>query len=306
MKKAIIVGSAGQDGRLLEDLLRKKNYDLLGIHKDGAVDITQASAVEKAVKDFQPAEIYYLAAYHHSSQDKISDQAGLFEKSFQINTLAFINFLEAACRVCPGARLLYAASSKVFGEPPAGVQTELTPMNPGCAYGMSKATGVAACRLYRSSHKIFASAAILYNHESSLRGEQFLSRKIIKGAVAIKNGTQDRLELGDLGAEVDWGYAPDYVDAMFRILQLERAEDFIVAIGEKHSVKEFAEIAFRSLDLDWKKYVKENKGIIQRSARTMVGDPSKLKRLTGWRPTVNFEQMIHKLLESEGVPAHGQ
>lgn len=306
MKKAIIVGSNGQDGRLLNDLLLKKGYDILGIHKEGPVDISDPAQAEQIVKTFQPAEIYYLAAFHHSSQDKIPDNIELFEKSFQINTLGFIYFLEAARRACPGARLLYAASSRIFGEPVADVQSESTPMNPVCVYGMSKAAGVSACRYYRSVHSLFASAAILYNHESSLRDEKFLSRKIIKGALAVKNGKLKVLELGDLDAEVDWGYAPDYVEAMFRILQLKEPEDLIVATGQKHSVREFAETAFHALGLDWKQYVWENKGAVQRLSKALVGDPSRLKLLTGWQPSVDFAGMIQRLLEEEGVLAHGK
>ncbi len=316
MKKAIIAGSNGQDGRLLTDLLLKKGYDLLGIHKKGlsgakpssieSIDISDPAQVERIAKVFQPAEIYYLAAFHHSSQDKVPDNVELFEKSFQVNTFGFVYFLEAVRSVCPGARLMYAASSKIFGEPETDIQTELTPMNPVCVYGMSKAAGVSACRHYRLVHKIFASAAILYNHESSLRDEKFLSRKIIKSAIAIKSGRQSNLELGDLDAEVDWGYAPDYVEAMFRIVQMQNPEDLIVATGEKHSVREFAEAVFRALGMDWKQYVKEIKGVVSRSPRALVGDPSRLKLLTGWRPSIDFAGMIYRLLEEEGVLAHGK
>lgn len=305
MKKAMNVGCLGQDGKLLSELLAGKNYQVRGIEKGGDVDIAQSSEVEEAVKAFQPDEIYYLAALHHSSQDRPIPDAELFEKSFQINTFGLIYFLEAMKKYSPRARLIYAASSRVFGEPATETQDESTPMNPVCAYGMSKAAGVSVCRYYRKEHSLFASAAILYNHESTLRDEKFVSRKIVKAAINIKNGTQQSLELGDLNAEIDWGFAPDYVDAMYRIGQLAQADDFIVATQEKHSVREFVEIAFGALDLDWKKYVKENKGIIVKQNKVCVGNSSKLRLRTGWQPSVNFKQMIHQLLQGEGVETHG-
>ena len=188
MKKAIIVGCAGQDGRLLSELLSGKGYTILGIHKTGVsgetvglprkIDITQRQQVEEALNIFQPDEIYYLAAFHHASQDRFIDNVELFEKSFQVNTFGLIYFLDGMRKILPQAKLVYAASSRIFGHPVSDVQDESSPMNPVCPYGISKAAGVSACRYYRNEYAVFAAAAIFYNHESSLRDEKFVSRKI--------------------------------------------------------------------------------------------------------------------------------
>jgi GDPmannose 4,6-dehydratase len=248
----------------------------------------------------QPAEIYYLAAYHHSSQEKTTAYPpAIFAHSFEVHVTGLIHYLDAIRLHSPSTRLFYAASSLVFGEPPSPVQTEETPFNPRCAYGISKAAGVHCCRHYRHNYGTFAAAGILYNHESPLRHEKFVSQKIIQAALRIRSGTQDRLILGDLSAEIDWGYAPDFVDAMTRILALDAPEDFIIATGETHSVHEFVEIAFGLLGLDWRKYVVEDPTVLSRRKARMAGDPTRLRRATGWNPSITFPKMIEALLSSE-------
>jgi GDPmannose 4,6-dehydratase len=301
MKRVVIVGSGGQDGRLLEQRLHAEGCEVVGIRRDGpGPDLTQREQVAAAMRQWQPAEVYYLAAYHHSSQEKTAaDPAAIFTRSFEVHVTGLVHYLDAIRLHSPASRLFYAASSLVFGDPPSPVQTEATPFSPRCPYGISKAAGVHVCRHFRETHRVFASAGILYNHESPLRQEKFVSQKIVQAALRIARGEQDKLTLGDLSARIDWGYAPDFVDAMTRLLALPESGDFIVATGETHSVQEFVEIAFDRLGLDWRAHVLEDPALLGRRKASMTGDASKLRQLTGWQPTVDFPGMIAALLPNE-------
>jgi GDPmannose 4,6-dehydratase len=301
MKRVIIVGSGGQDGRLLEQRLRADGCEVAGFRRDDSGQaLADRGGVADTIRALQPAEVYYLAAYHHSSQEKtLQDPPAVFARSFEVHVTGLIHYLDAIRLHFPSARLFYAASSLVFGKPPTPVQNEETPFNPRCAYGISKAAGVHCCRHYRQTHGVFAAAGILYNHESSLRQEKFVSQKIVQAALRIRRGAQDRLTLGDLSAQIDWGYAPDFVDAMTRILALDSPEDFIIATGETHSVREFVEIAFGLLGLDWRKHVVEDPALLGRRKVPMTGDASRLRQRTGWKPTVTFAKMIATLLPAE-------
>lgn len=310
MKKAIIVGCEGQDGRLLTGLLLKKRYEIVGIDRHVVrspgrmrfkiIDISKPKEVSSIVRRFKPDEIYYLAAFHHSSEDKPIDDIELSAQSYKVNVLSLVNFLEAIKEASPRTRLFYAASSHIFGNAPGAFQDEKTPINPNCIYGITKAAGLFTCRFYRDKYSIFASTGILYNHESSLRSEKFVSKKIIKGAINIKNGKENTMVLGDLGATIDFGYAPDYVDAMHKILNIAKSDDFVVASGESHSVLDFVKTAFGFLALDWKLYVREDRRIIMKQRHRLVGNPRKLRSMTSWRPSVDFRGMIRSLLSEEG------
>jgi GDPmannose 4,6-dehydratase len=207
-----------------------------------------------------------------------------------------VHFLEAIRRFSPATRLFYAASSHVFGSPRVPLQDEDTPLAPANVYGVTKAAGLLTCRYYRAVHGVYAAAGILYNHESPLRGPGFVSQKIVSGAVDIKCGRRDRLVLGDLSAAVDWGYAPDYVEAMRLILRLPRAEDFVVATGRKRTVRDFVKAVCRRLDLDWRACVAENPGVLTKKKAVLVGNAAKLRRLTGWKPSVDFDGMVDRLV----------
>ncbi len=305
-RRALVIGSGGQDGRLLTSYLVELGVEVVGVSRRGTfgpngrlakTDIRRPEEVFSLVRRFKPDEIYYLAAIMHSSQDKTPDPLELFRESYDVHVLSLVNFLEALRRFHPGGRLFYAASSHVFGAPPSGPQNERTPLAPNNIYGMSKAGGLWACRYYREKYGIFASTGIFYNHESSLRGEGFISRKIIRAAAAIRRGGRKGLVLGSLSVKVDWGWAPDYVEAMRRILAAERSDEFVIATGERHSVAEFARKAFARFGLDWRRWVKEDPAILTRKLGRLVGDPSRLKRRTGWKPTVDFDGMIRLLAE---------
>jgi len=243
MRRAIIIGATGQDGTYLYRLLEKKGYRVFGMGRsriitnneswkdEPAIDISDFSRVASLVQKIQPDEIYHLAAVHHSSEDEIPDPVTLFRQSYAVNVTSLFNVLEAIRQFSPKTRLFYAASSHIFGRPATEPQDETTCISPLNTYAVTKVSGLHLCRMYRTVHGVFASVGILYNHESPLRGEQFVSGKIARGAVRCKRDPAHRLVLGNLTGEVDWGYAPDYVDAMHRIVNLLDADDFIIATG---------------------------------------------------------------------------
>lgn len=309
MKKCVIVGSSGQDGTILLSALSKMNYGIIGIEWDRVdcintdivlkkIDISRREDVIGLIDIYKPDEIYYLAAYHQSSEDKAIDNITLLEKSIEVNIVGLGNFLEAMRIHVPKSRLFYASSSHIFKGTKSEFQDEKTAINPTCIYGITKASGLFICRHYRTNYGTFASTGILYNHESRYRSNNFVSMKIINGAINIKNGLQNKLQLGDLDAEVDWGFAPDYVDAMIKILNIEKSDDFIIASGEKHSVREFVQIAFELLGLDWRNYVDQDSAIVTKQKVALVGRSDKLRTETGWEPSVNFREMIYGILQA--------
>lgn len=312
MGTALIIGAAGQDGRLLAKLLRKRAYEVRGWTRTepseglycecSHVDLQDAAAVAEEMAKYQPNEIYYLAAFHHATEDPVElDPEELMRRSREIHLLGLHNVLEAMKTQCLTSRLFYAASAHVFGEPGGKTQNEETPFLPTSAYGITKAAGIECCRFYREQG-IYAATGILFNHESHLRKPTFVSKKIVTGALQAARDPKHRLVLGDLEARVDWGYAPDYVEAMHRILQLAQADDFVIASGETHPVREFAEIAFRALGLDWRKHVEVDAELLQRKASGLCGDATKLRNATGWAPTMPFEKMVKKLIEQATPP----
>jgi GDPmannose 4,6-dehydratase len=297
---ALVIGAGGQDGRILAEKLTWEGHRVVGIRR-GAVELTDAAAVRAMIGSARPDRIYYLAAYHHSSEDRALQESELFRASFAVHVDGLVNVLEAMRAEAAAARLFYAASSHVFGQAATPVQDETTPMNPDNVYGITKTAGVHCCRFFRNEHGVFAAVGFLYNHESRHRRKDFVSTKIVRAAVEISRGRKGPLVLGDLSARIDWGYAPDYVDAMARILELDRADEFVVATGEPHSVAEFAEIAFAAVGLDWRKHVVEDAGIITKRRLGLVGNPAKLKGATGWAPTVTFGDMVRKLVQHAGT-----
>ena len=310
MKKAIIVGHTGQDGTYLYQDLLQKNYQLIGVSGKSAVssvsgplpliNIADDHAVNTLVKSFRPEEIYYLAAVHQSSSDSETGDAELFQKSIDVNVLALIYFLEAIKNCSVNTKLFYAASSHVFGNSSEKMQREGSALNPDCIYGITKASGINVCHFYKNNHHIFASVGIFYNHESPLRASKYVSKKIVETAVAIKYRRKQSLVLGNLESEIDWGYAPDYVNAAYRILQLEYPDDFIVSSNEIHTVREFTEKVFQYLGLNWENYVTVNPGLITKKQKNnLLGNNEKIKKNTGWTPSVNFNRLIEILVDDE-------
>jgi GDPmannose 4,6-dehydratase len=306
MKRAIVIGANGQDGFFLSELLESKKYEVIKIDLDFYVmggipgipiDIADPEKIQELVYTIQPNELYYLAARHQSAQDKYSEDLKLYKESIEINEISLFHCLSAISAFSPKTKLFYAASSLVFGDPPLEIQDEKTPINPSSIYGITKASGMFLCRKFRKEQGIFTACGILYNHESLRRGGNFLSRKIVNGVIRATKDPSTVLEIGNLESVVDWGYAPDYVDAMYRIINLDDPDDFVVATGKKHTVLDFVSTAFSVVGLDWKKFVYENRSIVQRKTQPLIGNPSKLLKTTGWRPSVTFEEMISLLIE---------
>ena len=301
MNRSVIIGHRGQDGRLLGDYLQRRGDFVTGVGH-GDLDLLDSAAVSAFLRESAPTHIYYLAAFHHSSEDlQLISDAELFLKSFETHVHGLVTLLEEIRRTALSVQVFYAASSHVFGQPEEVPQTEQTPFRPENIYGISKAAGVEVCRYYRKKHGLHVSCGILYNHESSHRKESFVSRKIIKGAVAIARGERSELQLGNLEAAIDWGYAPDFVRAMVSIAELDSPSDYIVATGELHTVAEFVETAFDTLGLDWEKHVVVNPQLLTKEPLRLQGDISKLNAKTGWHPTVSFHEMV-QLLTSQALP----
>jgi len=307
MRSALIIGAGGQDGRLLARQLLGQGYAVRGWTRAvplvpapcacESIDLLNSAQVRDQLQILLPDEIYYLAAFHHSTEDSIDlSSVELLRRSRAVHVEGLSNVLAAITSVCPEARLFYAASSHVFGAPTADLLDETAPFEPISAYGISKAEGIECCRRRRRDG-VYAASGILFNHESSLRRPTFLSQKVVQGALRARRDPTTKLILGDLDAQVDWGYAPDYVDAMVRLLQLPEPSDFIVATGQLHSVRDFAQIAFATVGLDWQRHVQTHTGLLKRKASSLCGDSGKLRAATGWHPTISFAEMVAKLVQ---------
>ena len=306
MKKALILGSEGQDGTLLKASLLSHEYKVFGIGKSANLKQDESyfqcdlagddfSILVNIIREHLPDHIYYLAAYHHSSQDNLASlDSNSVSLSFKVNLSSFVTVLEIVRMFSPATRVFYASSSLIFSTSGTVVQDELTEHKPNCFYSLSKSAVMNAGKMYRENHGLFVSAGILYNHESILRSSGFLSMKIINETHKLLKGETKQIIVGDLSSETDWGYAPDYVEAFFSILQAESPGDFIVASGKAHKVQDWFDVLFTYLKLDWKKYVVVDKSLIKRKKPVLIGNNAKLMAL-GWRPRVSFEEMVIKL-----------
>jgi len=311
MKTAFITGITGQDGSYLAELLLKKNYKVIGLvskkhgignqnikqFKDKLIleegDLLDKTSLEKIIKKHSPNEIYNLGAvsFVPSSWEKPSFV-------FNVNALGSARILELIKDVCPKTKFFQATSAKIFGNPLESPQNEKTSVSPATPYATSKAAAHFLTKNFRDHFNIFACSAIMYNHESERRGEQFVSRKITSGAVKIKLGLKKSLKLGNIEAEVDWGYAPDYVFAIWKMLQQSEADDYILASGKQHKVKDILQIAFSHLDLEWKKLVEYDETLARKEQeKKFYGDISKTKKKLNWEPKVGFKKMIIKMVE---------
>lgn len=308
MRRAIVVGDSGQDGRFIWNQLSASGFSLIGISSSGLrlhlaeskefVDIANAESVLRLVRDFGPEQIYYLAAHHHSSQDQIVDEGGLWLSSWTVHVQAFKHFLDAVTHSHTQTRIFYASSSRVFGLAETSSQSESTPVRPTCTYGVTKAMGMMLAEYYRRNFGIFVSCGILFNHESPLRRSEFVSQRVANGLVGLKTGDISSLQIGDLNARVDWGYAPDYTRAMQMILDANAADDFVIASGTTHSIREMIEIAADFLELKWEGRIVENPRVLQRRSQYLCGDPSHLMQTTGWQPETSFREMVQIMVRA--------
>jgi GDPmannose 4,6-dehydratase len=314
-KRAVITGITGQDGSYLAELLLEQGYRVIGVVRRSSspnlwriehlldrielrpADLLDQLSLMRIIDDVKPHEFYNLAAM--SFVPASWDQPLL---TGEFNAMGVTRMLEAIRQVDPGIRIYQASSSEMYGRVREVPQTEMTPFYPRSPYGVSKVFGHYITVNYRESYGMFAVSGILFNHESPRRGLEFVTRKVTHGVAAIKLGLTDHLPLGNLDASRDWGFAGDYVRAMWMMLQQDRADDYVIATGVSHSVKQLVEIAFGHAGLDWEKYVRIDPGLLRPAeVDHLVGDASKSKQVLGWEPTVTFEQLVAMMVESDLV-----
>lgn len=312
MKTAFITGIAGQDGSYLAEHLLAQGYRVTGIirrnstveHQKDRIgdlpvdveygDLTDQSSLERALRMFRPNEIYNLGAQSHV---RISSDIPQF--TAQVNALGVINMLEAYKTVVPEARFYQASSSEMFGSSVDAdqYQRETTPMRPVSPYGCTKVFAYNMVHHYRKAYKLHASNGILFNHESPRRGSNFVTNKVVKGAVEIALGLSDRLEMGNMDSYRDWGHSYDYVRAMHLILQQDQPDDFVVATGITRSVRDMCEYVFGKLNLDYKQYVTQNpKYLRPEELPYLRGDNTKIVSQLGWKPTYSFEALMDEMI----------
>jgi GDPmannose 4,6-dehydratase len=320
LKKALITGITGQDGSYLAELLLAKNYEVHGIirrassfntgrinhlYKDPHIngvrlflhygDIADSTNLIKLLYRIQPEEVYHLAAQSH-----VRVSFDIPEYTGDVTGLSTVRILEAIRETGVNARFYQASSSEMFGKVHEIPQSETTPFHPRSPYGAAKVYAYWATVNYRESYGMFATNGILFNHESPRRGETFVTRKITRALARIKAGQQRKLYLGNLDAKRDWGYAKEYVEAMWLMLQQDQPDDYVIATGETHSVEEFLTEAFSYLDLDWREYVElDPKYLRPAEVDLLIGDASKAKRELKWEPKVSFKELVRLMVDAD-------
>tara|TARA_R100000426_G_scaffold4995_1_gene7264 strand:- start:2360 stop:3334 length:975 start_codon:yes stop_codon:yes gene_type:complete len=314
-KTALITGIGGQDGSYLSEYLLSLGYDVYGMFRRHSVaenqnyrlhglnkevkgfygDMLDYPSIARIVKEVQPDEIYNLAAMSHV---RISFDMPSF--TIKTNALGVLHLLEVYRTECPEAKFYQASSSEMFGNSvdDDGVQRLTTPMNPVSPYGCAKVMGYNLVRHYRNAYGLHACNGILFNHESPRRGSNFVTNKVVKGAVSIKYGLMDKLELGNMDSYRDWGHSKDYVRAMHSIINHDTPDEFIVATGETHSVRDLCRVVFDKLDMNYEDYIVQNpKYMRPEELKYLKGDPSKARELLGWEPEYTFESMLEEMID---------
>ena len=329
MKKALITGITGQDGSYLAELLLEKGYEVHGIVRRSSSfnreridhlclnpeiygkkmflhygDMTDSSRLTKLVYEINPDEIYNLAAQSH-----VRISFDMPEFTGEVDAIGTMRMLEAVreAGLSKKIRFYQASTSELYGKVQEVPQRETTPFYPRSPYAVAKQYAFWSVKNYREAYGLFASNGILFNHESPRRGENFVTRKITMGVARIKLGLQKSLAMGNIEAKRDWGFAGDYVEGMWRILQHDKPDDFVLATGEMHSVRDFLEVAFSVADLDWQKYVTYDERFIRPSeVDQLQGDASKARRELGWEPKVKFHELVKMMVESDLELARGE
>jgi GDPmannose 4,6-dehydratase len=320
MPRAVITGITGQDGSYLAELLLAKGYEVHGLvrrtsqlnrsrldhlYRDPGVhgrrlflhyaDLDDATTLRRVLLKAAPDELYHLAGQSH-----VGLSFEIPESTCVMTAMGTLRLLETLRDLPQPARFFHASSSEVFGRPASAPQDETTPFEPVNPYGCAKAFASQLVRVYRASFGLFACNGIMYNHESPRRGENFVTRKICRAAAAIRLGLQREVWLGDLDAERDWGDARNYVRGMWLALQHQAPEDFVLATGQLHTVRDVVETAFAAMDLDWRDHVRRDERYIRPAEPArLVGNPAKARRLLGWEPETDFRSLIVEMTEAE-------
>jgi GDPmannose 4,6-dehydratase len=319
-KTALITGITGQDGSYLAELLLGKGYAVHGVvrrtsnllrsriehlRRDETVydkrlflhygDLSDGTTLRRIFSEVRPAEIYHLAGQSH-----VGLSFEIPESTCEEIGMATLRLLEIARDQAGGVKFYHASSSEIFGNAVESPQTETTPLLPSSPYGCAKAFATQLARVYRDSYGLFVCNGILYNHESPRRGENFVTRKITRAVARIARGLEQELVLGSMDSRRDWGRAQDYVVAMWLMLQHEKPDDYVVASGETHSVRDFVEAAFEVVNLPWEKYVKRNPAFDRpNDPSRLVGSPAKIEATLGWKPTGSFDELVREMVEAE-------
>ncbi len=311
--RALITGISGQDGSYLADLLLQKGYEVYGVVRRSSnerfdriahiqdrvklihADLLDQVSLSKALERAQPAEVYNLAA--QSFVPTSWEQPVL---TAEFTAIGVSRMLEAIRAVCPKTKFYQASSSEMFGKVREIPQSEMTPFYPRSPYGVAKVYGHHITVNYRESYGLFAVSGILFNHESPRRGLEFVTRKITDGVARIKTGLAKELRMGNLDAKRDWGFAGDYVRAMWMMLQQKEPNDYVVATGVAHSVRDFADLAFKAAGMNYQDYIKVDQAFMRPAeVDTLLGTPEKAKRELGWKPEVSFEEMVRMMVEAD-------
>ncbi|MGI8654631.1 MAG: GDP-mannose 4,6-dehydratase [Pyrinomonadaceae bacterium] len=319
-KRALITGITGQDGSFLTELLLEKGYDVYGVirrassfnteridhlyqdpHEQGTRlrlvygDLNDSSSLNTILRQIEPDEIYNLGAQSH-----VRVSFDVPEYTGEVTGLGTVRILEAIREAGIRPKFYQASSSELYGKVMETPQTETTPFYPRSPYGCAKAYAYYITVNYRESYNMFACNGILFNHESERRGETFVSRKITRAATRIKLGLQDKLYLGNLDARRDWGYAKDYVEAMWLMMQTDEADDYVIATGETYSIRDFLDEAFGELELDWQKYVEIDPRYYRPTeVDLLLGDATKARHKLGWKPKVSFKELVRLMVAND-------
>lgn len=310
--KGLITGITGQDGYYLAQLLHAKGYEVYGLMRRSLRDtehrlvdlpfvipvlgdLTDSQSLREMVTEIQPDELYNLAAQSH-----LAWSFKVPEWTFDINAAGCLRLLEAVRQLSPQTRFYQASSSEMFGQVQVSPQNENTPFHPRSPYGFSKVAAYWAAVNYRETYGLYACNGILFNHESERRGEEFVTRKITMGIARIKLGLQDKLALGNLDAQRDWGHARDHVEAMWMMLQQEKPDDFVIGTGETHSVREFCEIAFSHVGLNYQDHVFVDPEFFRPTeSHVLMADASKARTVLGWNPHVKFKELACSMVDAD-------
>lgn len=315
MSRALITGVGGQDGRYLSEFLHQKGYEVFGLIHDVSPDdspvarempfvqlihgdLTDVASLVRACEEAQPNEIYNLAS--QSAVDLSFRVPAATMRTTGIGPLNMLEALRISHMSAAGVKFYQASSAEMFGNSGELPYSEQTPFNPQSPYAIAKVAAHQSTRMYREAYGMFAATGICFNHESPRRGQNFVTRKISMAVARIVQGMQSKLTLGNLESRRDWGFAGDFVEAMWLILQHPEPDDFVIATGESHTVQEFVELAFARVGIgDWQQHVVEDKNLFRPLDPDLCGDSSKARNLLGWKPRVSFEQLVNMMVDAD-------